>query len=91
VKIGRLSVRCVPAAGPLPDRREGVLVEVSDDGCGVSRENLGRVFDPFFSTKPRGVGMGLAIARKIVQGHAGEITMESIEGKGTTVKVWLPV
>jgi two-component system, NtrC family, sensor histidine kinase PilS len=91
VKIGHVSVRCVPARGSEPDRREGVLVEVSDDGCGVSRENLARVFDPFFSTKPKGVGMGLAIARKIVQGHEGEITMESREGKGTVVKVWLPV
>ncbi|MBI3854972.1 MAG: PAS domain-containing protein [Planctomycetes bacterium] len=91
VKIGHVLFRCVPARGAEPERREGVLVEVADDGCGVSRENLGRVFDPFFSTKPRGVGMGLAIARKIVQAHEGEITMESTEGKGTRVKVWLPV
>jgi signal transduction histidine kinase len=91
MKIGHLAFRAVPARGPEPDRREGVLVEVTDDGCGVSRENLARVFDPFFTTKPRGVGMGLAIARKIVQAHDGEITMESQEGKGTKVNVWLPV
>jgi signal transduction histidine kinase len=91
MKIGHVAFRAVPARGPEPERREGVLVEVSDDGCGVSRENLARVFDPFFSTKPKGVGMGLAIARKIVQAHDGEITMESQEGKGTRVKVWLPV
>ena len=66
-------------------------MEVIDDGCGISRENMGRVFDPFFTTKPKGVGMGLAIARKIVQAHEGEILMESQEGKGATVKVWLPV
>jgi signal transduction histidine kinase len=91
VKIGHLSVRCLPARGPQPELREGISVEMADDGCGVARENLSRVFDPFFSTKPRGVGMGLAIARKIVQAHAGEITLESQEGKGTLVKVWLPV
>lgn len=90
MKIGHLAVRCTPAHGPQPERREGVLVEVSDDGCGVSREHLGRVFDPFFTTKPKGVGMGLAIARKIVQAHGGEITLESQEGKGAQVKVWLP-
>jgi two-component system sensor histidine kinase PilS (NtrC family) len=91
VKIGHVLVRCHPAPGPEPERREGMLVEVVDDGCGVSRENMGRVFDPFFTTKPKGVGMGLAIARKIVQAHGGDITMESLEGKGATVKVWLPV
>ncbi len=91
VKIGHVQFRCIPARGSEPDKREGVLVEVSDDGCGVSRENLTRVFDPFFTTKPKGVGMGLAIARKIVQAHEGEVTMESKEGKGTVVKVWLPV
>jgi two-component system sensor histidine kinase PilS (NtrC family) len=91
VKIGHVLFRCTPARGPQTDPREGVLVEVSDDGCGVPRENMGRVFDPFFTTKPKGVGMGLAIARKIVQAHEGEITMESQEKKGTTVRVWLPV
>lgn len=91
VKIGHVGVRCIPARGPQPELREGVLVEVSDDGCGVSRENLGRVFDPFFSTKPKGVGMGLAIARKIVQEHGGDISMESQERKGAVVKVWLPI
>jgi len=91
LKIGHLVVRCTPSRGPQPDRREGVLVEVADDGCGIPRENMGRVFDPFFTTKPKGVGMGLAIARKIVQAHGGEITLESQEGKGSLVKVWLPV
>jgi len=91
VKIGHLNVRCTPAPGPQPDRREGILIEVSDDGCGIAREHMGRVFDPFFTTKPKGVGMGLAIARKIVQAHGGEITLESQEGKGAQVKVWLPM
>ena len=91
VKIGHVLIRCAAAKGPQTDPRQGVLVEVIDDGCGISRENMGRVFDPFFTTKPKGVGMGLAIARKIVQAHEGEILMESQEGKGTAVKVWLPV
>jgi two-component system sensor histidine kinase PilS (NtrC family) len=91
IKIGHLTVRCTPMSGPQPERREGVLVEVADDGCGIPRENMGRVFDPFFTTKPKGVGMGLAIARKIVQAHGGEISLDSQEGKGSQVKVWLPV
>jgi signal transduction histidine kinase len=91
VRYSRVALRCSPARGPEPEQREGVRVEVSDDGCGIPREHQTRVFDPFFTTKPRGVGMGLAIARKIIQAHGGEITLESREGKGTTVRVWLPV
>ncbi len=91
VKIGHVTFRCVSAPGPEPDRRAGVLVEVIDDGCGISRANMARLFEPFFTTKPKGVGMGLAIARKIVQAHNGEISMDSQEGKGSTVRVWLPV
>jgi two-component system sensor histidine kinase PilS (NtrC family) len=91
VKISRLWIRCAPARGPSPERREGVRVEVQDEGCGIPRDNLPRVFDPFFTTKPHGVGMGLAIARKIVHAHRGEISVESHPVKGTTFRVWLPV
>jgi two-component system sensor histidine kinase PilS (NtrC family) len=90
LKIGHLRFNCAPSQGPAPDYREGTAVEVVDDGPGIPRDALGRVFDPFFTTKPRGVGMGLAIAKKIVQAHGGEITVNSQEGKGTAVRVWLP-
>jgi signal transduction histidine kinase len=90
-RTGVLEIRCTPARGSESDPREGVRVEFADTGCGIPRENLGRVFDPFFTTKPHGVGMGLAIARKIVQAHGGEITLESQVDKGTTVRVWLPL
>jgi two-component system sensor histidine kinase PilS (NtrC family) len=89
-KGGTLLIRCAPSRVTEPEPREGVTVEFMDDGCGVPREHLARVFDPFFTTKPQGMGMGLAIARKIVQAHGGEITMESQEGRGTTVRVLLP-
>jgi signal transduction histidine kinase len=90
LKIGHLRFRCAPAQGPAPDFREGAAVEVVDDGPGIPRDVVGRVFDPFFTTKTRGVGMGLAIAKKIVQAHGGDISVGSQEGKGTTVRVWLP-
>jgi two-component system sensor histidine kinase PilS (NtrC family) len=90
-KSGVLRIRCATGASADAERKVGVTVEFEDNGCGVPQENLARVFDPFFTTKPQGVGMGLAIARKIVQGHGGEITMESRIGKGTTVKLWLPL
>jgi two-component system sensor histidine kinase PilS (NtrC family) len=83
-------LRCSERRGFEGDPREGVLAEVVDTGCGIPRENLARVFDPFFTTKSQGTGMGLSIARKIVQGHGGDISLVSEEGKGTTVRVWLP-
>ncbi len=84
---GRLIIRALPA----PDQdRGGAEVSVTDTGAGISADDLPRIFDPFFTTKPRGTGMGLAIARKIVQGHDGTITADSKPGKGTTIRVWLP-
>lgn len=67
-----------------------VRVTVADDGIGIPSENLGRVFDPYFSTKSRGSGLGLATAFSIVKRHEGEITVESTPGEGTTFHVYLP-
>jgi CheY-like chemotaxis protein len=68
-----------------------VVVEVSDSGEGMSKETLGRIFTPFFTTKPSGVGtgLGLAICYRIVHSFGGEIQVESEVGKGTTVRVLL--
>jgi two-component system sensor histidine kinase PilS (NtrC family) len=87
---GRLVVRARTAPGPEGDGREGVLVEFQDNGVGVRADDLGRVFDPFFTTKAGGTGMGLAVARRLIQRHEGHIALVSEEGKGTTVRVWLP-
>ncbi len=70
---------------------EFVYFEIADDGPGMDAETLGRVFDPFFSTKFPGRGLGLAASQGIVRGHKGTIRMTSTAGKGTTVRVLLPV
>jgi PAS domain S-box-containing protein len=69
-----------------------VLVEVQDDGVGIAADRVGRIFEPFYTTKPSGVGtgLGLAICQTIVAAHGGEIRVESAEGKGSTFRVLLP-
>jgi two-component system NtrC family sensor kinase len=68
-----------------------VQVEVRDSGMGISKENLERVFDPFFSTRPDGSGLGLAISYQIIHEHGGFIDLESEVGKGTSFRVHLPL
>ena len=68
-------------------------ISIADTGCGIPEETLGRIFDPFYTTKPigRGTGLGLAISYRIVEKHHGRIEVESAVGKGTTFRVVLPV
>jgi PAS domain S-box-containing protein len=73
------------------DDSDSAVMSVSDDGAGIPEADLARIFDPFFSTKSSGSGMGLAVAAGIVSAHAGTITAESEEGKGTTMRVRLPI
>ncbi|MBI4598063.1 MAG: response regulator [Candidatus Omnitrophica bacterium] len=70
-----------------------VVCEIADAGVGISKENLSKIFNPFFTTKPpgEGVGLGLPISATIVEGHQGLMQVDSEEGKGTTVMVILPL
>lgn len=68
-----------------------IRVEIRDTGTGIAKEDIGRIFDPYFTTRPSGTGLGLAIVHKIVEAHGGEITVSSIKGEGTTVAVYLPL
>lgn len=65
-------------------------IEIEDNGPGVSPENMQKIFNPFFTTKERGTGLGLSIVKKIIEGHRGTIKLESMQGRGTKVKVRLP-
>ncbi|HKS17025.1 MAG TPA: ATP-binding protein, partial [Planctomycetota bacterium] len=86
---GRVQIRCEPSTNP-GDPRLGAKIEFEDNGPGIPKDDMKRLFSPFFTTKPRGTGMGLAIARKIVTAHGGTIVLDSVEGKGTTARLWLP-
>jgi signal transduction histidine kinase len=69
---------------------DNVVFEVSDTGHGISKEEIDKIFDPFFSTKQHRFGMGLSLSKQIVSEHMGEIKVESEIGKGTTCKMIFP-
>ena len=66
-----------------------VVVSFTDTGAGISKENMKKLFEPLFTTKARGVGLGLSICKNLVENNGGEIEVQSEEGKGTTVRVSL--
>ena len=68
-----------------------VTLEVSDTGGGIPPEHMSKIFEPFFSTKPKGTGLGLAVTYGIVQKHGGQIQVESQPGQGTTMFLNFPV
>ncbi len=83
-----------------PGERGGVSVEVAgenvevavwDEGRGISREDMQRIFEPFFSTKDDGTGLGLAVAQRVARAHGSELTVESKPGQGTTFRFALPL
>jgi len=67
-----------------------VIIRFIDTGGGMSAESLSRVFEPYFTTKPSGTGLGLLIVRRIVREHGGELSIESSQGKGLTLTIRLP-
>ena len=73
------------------DGRKFVNLAFADQGVGIAPENLPRLFDPYFTTRLDGTGLGLAIADRIVTDHGGKILVESMVGRGTVVKVCLPM
>ncbi len=89
------AIQATPAGGHVTVQIGGeddrAVVEVRDDGEGIPAHVLPRVFDVFVTTREGGTGLGLPIARRILQEHGGEVTIESRPGEGTTVRLALPV
>jgi two-component system, sporulation sensor kinase E len=69
---------------------DGVYLIVSDTGGGIPEEQINRIFEPFYTTKKKGTGLGLMIVQRIVRDHSGRIELESHVGQGTTFRIWLP-
>ena len=76
------------AAGP--SGNGGYLLVIGDTGEGIPETDRDRVFEPYFTTKTSGLGLGLVLTRKIVEAHGGEIVVDSQPGKGTHIRVFLP-
>jgi len=83
---GTLTVGAAHAA----DGSDEILLWVSDTGVGIPAEHMERLFEPLFTTKTRGIGLGLAISKKLVESNEGRIDVESQEGVGTTFRLWFP-
>jgi PAS domain S-box-containing protein len=88
------AVQAMPGGGTLGVRTAaggGALrVEIADTGRGMTDEQLENVFEPFYTTKSQGLGLGMPYARKVVEQHGGTISVESVAGEGTTIRVVLP-
>ena len=82
---GSLRVSTAPALQP-----GGVRIIISDNGVGIQPNRLSRIFEPFYSNRTEGLGLGLFISKKIVDEHNGRIEVESQPGEGTTFTVYLP-
>jgi two-component system sensor histidine kinase HydH len=67
-----------------------IRTQVADTGAGIQAEDLDKIFDPYFTTKPRGTGLGLPIVHKIVEAHGGEIRVKSVVGRGTVFTILIP-
>jgi two-component system sensor histidine kinase HydH len=72
-------------------QHRNVVIQVSDTGRGISRENLSKIFEPYFTTKSTGTGLGLAIAHNIIAAMGGKIAVESDKEVGTTFSITIPI
>jgi two-component system sensor histidine kinase HydH len=94
LNIGINGIQAMESGGRLSLRarlsEDGLAVEIEDTGQGIPEADLETVFDPYFTTKSQGTGLGLAVVRKIVEGHGGTIHVASTTGKGTTFSITLP-
>ncbi len=89
------AIQAMPDGGDLrlkiQSYNKKMYVEVSDTGVGISQSLINKVFEPFFTTRAQGIGLGLSVIKRILEEHNGEIGVESEEDKGTTVTVELPI
>ena len=79
---GKISFSVIP-------ENSGIRIDIQENGCGFSKEQQATIFQPFFTTKESGTGLGLAVSKQIAQAHSGDITLESAPGQGTVFHIFL--
>jgi len=88
------ALEAMPQGGTVTLEGQGmathVQLQVRDTGSGIPAADLAQIFEPLYTTKPEGTGLGLYIVQEIVTAHEGQITVESVEGQGTTFTLTLP-
>jgi two-component system sensor histidine kinase HydH len=87
---GELTIQATPAGSTNSDHQEGVILTVIDTGKGMEPEVLEKAFQPFFSSREGGSGLGLPTTRKIIEAHGGQIDVQSEVGRGTKFTLFLP-
>jgi two-component system sporulation sensor kinase A len=89
------AIEAMPNGGKIligtKQEKDHVCISIIDEGCGISKDKLEQIGQPFFTTKEKGTGLGLAVSFNIIENHSGHISIDSEEGKGTTVTVMLPL
>jgi signal transduction histidine kinase len=73
-----------------PNGKDKISIRISDTGAGLTDDELDRIFNPEYTTKEKGLGLGLPLAHEIIRGHNGEIRVKSTVGSGTTFEILLP-
>jgi signal transduction histidine kinase len=73
------------------DGEEWLRIAVKDTGAGILPENMKRLFEPLFTTKVKGIGLGLAVSKKLAEANGGRIEVQSETGVGSTFILWLPI
>ena len=95
VNLAKNAAQAMTTGGALTmatgETSDGVWVSVADTGGGIPQEQISRIFEPFYTTKKKGTGLGLMIVQRIVSAHNGRIELESNVGRGTTFRIWLPL
>jgi two-component system sensor histidine kinase HydH len=89
------ALQAMPGGGTLTlgarEERGHLALAVADTGHGIPKEKLAKVFDPFFTTKSEGLGLGLALIKRVIEEHGGRVGIESEEGRGSAVTLYLPL
>jgi two-component system, sporulation sensor kinase E len=95
VNLVKNAVQAMTTGGTLTlqtgESGDGVWVSVADTGGGIPQEQINRIFEPFYTTKKKGTGLGLMIVQRIIRAHNGRVELDSHVGRGTTFRIWLPL